>query len=159
MQKKKRNNQGFSLIELIIVVAILAVLVGILAPQFLKYVERAKRVKDVNTAVEIRDAFSRVYTYQTFNASVGGAFYTAAGWDNNTPMPVPAPDNDWVDLVFLDLGCVPQSSTFKNFMWYVYPDTTYGSIQKIELWETAGPGGRPVRGYEIWPNSDDFMYH
>jgi type IV pilus assembly protein PilA len=33
---KKANNQGFSLVELIIVIAIMAVLVGVLAPQFIK---------------------------------------------------------------------------------------------------------------------------
>ena len=40
--KKKLNNKGFSLIELIIVVAIMAVLIGVLAPQYLKYVEKSR---------------------------------------------------------------------------------------------------------------------
>ena len=44
--KKKMNNKGFSLVELIIVIAIMAVLVGILAPQYIKYVERSKKSTD-----------------------------------------------------------------------------------------------------------------
>lgn len=40
---KKRNNKGFSLIELIVVVAIMAVLVGVMAPAYLRYVEKARR--------------------------------------------------------------------------------------------------------------------
>ena len=36
--KKEMNNKGFSLVELIIVVAIMAVLIGVLAPTYLKYV-------------------------------------------------------------------------------------------------------------------------
>lgn len=40
--EKKLNNKGFSLVELIIVVAIMAVLIGVLAPQYLKYVERSR---------------------------------------------------------------------------------------------------------------------
>ena len=34
---KKKNNKGFSLIELIIAIAILIILTGLLAPQFMKY--------------------------------------------------------------------------------------------------------------------------
>ena len=41
--KVRKNNKGFSLIELIVVVAIMAVLVGVLAPAYLRYVEKARR--------------------------------------------------------------------------------------------------------------------
>lgn len=40
---KKKNNKGFSLVELIVVVAIMAVLVGVLAPAYLRYVEKARQ--------------------------------------------------------------------------------------------------------------------
>lgn len=41
--KKQKNNKGFSLVELIVVVAIMAVLVGVLAPAYLRYIEKARR--------------------------------------------------------------------------------------------------------------------
>ena len=65
--KKEMNNKGFSLVELIIVIAIMAVLVGVLAPQFLRYVEQSRVQKDesamgeVNNAVKIACSLEEVY--------------------------------------------------------------------------------------------------
>ena len=44
--KEKRVNGGFSLVELIIVIAIMAVLVGILVPQYLSYMHKARVAAD-----------------------------------------------------------------------------------------------------------------
>ncbi len=41
-QKFLKGNAGFSLVELIIVIAIMAALIAILAPQYLKYVEKSR---------------------------------------------------------------------------------------------------------------------
>jgi type IV pilus assembly protein PilA len=39
---KKLDNKGFTLVELIIVIAIIAVLAAVLAPQYIKYVEKSR---------------------------------------------------------------------------------------------------------------------
>lgn len=49
-EQKTLTNKGFSLVELIIVVAIMAVLIGVLAPQYLRYVEKSRLQKD-NTSI------------------------------------------------------------------------------------------------------------
>ena len=55
-----KNNQGFSLVELIIVVAIMAILVGLVTPHLLQYIDKAKKVKDIECARVLGTAFERV---------------------------------------------------------------------------------------------------
>ena len=45
---KKLNNKGFSLVELIIVIAIMVVLIGVLSATILKYMDRTKYGKDMS---------------------------------------------------------------------------------------------------------------
>jgi len=51
-----KNNKGFSLVELIIVVAIMAVLMGILAPQYIRYVEKTRIRADDSIVSDIDKA-------------------------------------------------------------------------------------------------------
>lgn len=51
---KTHNNKGFSLVELIIVVAIMAIAVGVMAPQLLKYIEKTNVSSDLQLADTIR---------------------------------------------------------------------------------------------------------
>lgn len=55
MNKKetKKNNKGFSLVELIIVIAIMAVLIAILAPAFIRYVEQSRQSADLSAVEDI----------------------------------------------------------------------------------------------------------
>ena len=52
--EKKMNNKGFSLVELIVVIAIMAVLVGVLAPQFIKYFEKSRESTDITNLDSIK---------------------------------------------------------------------------------------------------------
>ena len=58
--KGKLNNKGFSLVELIIVIAILAILTAIIAPNMIKYYKRARKVRDIQGAQVVGETIERV---------------------------------------------------------------------------------------------------
>lgn len=67
--EKKMNNKGFSLVELIIVIAIMAVLIGVLAPQYLKYVEKSRRSADLDSIDSMVNAVT-IYSADPANSIV-----------------------------------------------------------------------------------------
>ena len=71
--KKGMNNKGFSLVELIVVIAIMAVLIGVLAPQFLRYVEKSRLQKDNQAIAEIGSAAKAAMANETIYDAVGTA--------------------------------------------------------------------------------------
>lgn len=90
---KKMNNKGFSLVELIIVIAIMAILAAALAPQLIKYLEKSRESTDASTCDTIKSAFNAAVTNEaaynemmtattkTINITFSG---NTASYDNQT---------------------------------------------------------------------------
>lgn len=80
MKKVRNNNEGFSLVELIIVIAIMAILAGALAPQLIKYIDNSRKSTDVNTGQSIATAVGVALSNEAaYSDAVGGI--TAGGSD------------------------------------------------------------------------------
>ena len=58
----KQNNNGFSLVELIIVIAIMAILSAALAPQLMKYIEKSRQSTDQTTCKAIESCVNTALT-------------------------------------------------------------------------------------------------
>ena len=56
------NNKGFTLLELIIVVAIMAILVGFLIPQYTKFVDKSRRTNDEQLVTAVHNALAAAIT-------------------------------------------------------------------------------------------------
>lgn len=85
----KKNNKGFTLAELLIVVAIIAVLVAIAIPVFTSQLEKSREATDM---ANIRSAYAEIVTDYLENANAAKtitvtAHQKVAGWQTS-PQPV-----------------------------------------------------------------------
>ena len=62
MKKLRKNDKGFTLVELIVVLVILALLAAILVPALLGYIDKAKKEKNYQAAQEVHTAVQALAT-------------------------------------------------------------------------------------------------
>ena len=75
MKKFKDNNKGFSLVELIVVIAIMVVLIAVLGSTILGYVDKSKYSKDVSALDSINTAV-KTFVADPSSKYTDGATYT-----------------------------------------------------------------------------------
>ena len=109
--QKKMGNKGFSLVELIVVIAIMAVLVGVLAPQFLRYVEKSRQDGDITS---IQQVMTAINTGVSDGEVKGNVTITISGVD----LTIAAASGDDKDLgnALTDSG-LSKSMTLKSSGW------------------------------------------
>lgn len=136
--KKELNNKGFSLVELIIVIAIMAVLMGVLAPQYLKYVKQSKRSTDITNAENIATAVNAEIADGETSTNGNGKIKVASGTAyTGSASQLLVSDGD--RKVYL-----PESKVNKTYQWKIMYDAKNG-VTEIQL-----------NNQKIWPTADAY---
>lgn len=88
-RKERLNKKGFTLVELIIVMAIMAILVGLLAPRLVGYIETSRVSTDINNCDAIRSAVQTALANENAfaNATPSSDFVFNGGIPNDTELP------------------------------------------------------------------------
>ena len=139
MNKKQKSltNKGFSLVELIIVIAIMAVLVGVLAPQYLKYVTNSKISTDISSADSIRTVVNTLIA----DTKLTGTTVTLTDGESLAALPASPTDKD---QVLFAIG-TEITTKYKAGSSYIITYSTDKGVTKVEYQVKDGSK------YELYP--------
>ena len=86
MKRLKKDNKGFSLIELLVIIAIMVVLVGVVAPLFLRNIEEERVSKDIQNLNDIAAAIKKAITVESAGNMAPSTVTTVASiYDAKSP--------------------------------------------------------------------------
>ena len=154
MCKVKKDNKGFTLLELIIVIAIMSILIGVLAPTIMGYIGKAQRAIDGQTADEIKRAVDRILVFngdattQMVHPITGQVMYmTTCRWNSDCKV---TDGDDMYSLIFNELGYMPISRYDEDLVWVIGYTDELNYIYLLEYPEAK-------EGYELYPDPTEYI--
>jgi type IV pilus assembly protein PilA len=142
---KKKNNKGFSLVELIVVIAIMAVLVGVLAPSFLKYVESSRQSTDIQNVEQLKTAVETRCAELEYTNKVEIEVGT-------TKATVKFLKDDGTEDTSQTLDSTSEEVTLKSSGWSTAVTYTYDPISA--KWTATDPSGTTKQENDNAPQKD-----
>ncbi len=119
MKYMLKDNKGFSLVELIVVVLIMAIVAVALAPQVMKWVENSRIASDVETRADLEKLCQLALTNEQVFAKVKDGGYTITITKNNAAGTNVVCDANGVSdpnfwNTFFEIGGYADEEDFKN---------------------------------------------
>jgi prepilin-type N-terminal cleavage/methylation domain-containing protein len=134
MSTRMKNNRGFTLIELIAVIVVLAILAGVALPKYFDYAAQAKISSCKGTLGGVRSGIANFYSNEALTGTAGYPTYAELN-TLGTVMQEPLPENPFNN-----------SSAIRN------ADTTWVSgnppVSGVQGWAYDATNGK------FWANSD-----
>lgn len=151
----KKSNKGFSMVELIIVIAIMAILAGALAPALIKYINKSRLSTDIQTG-------------QTIATAITTALSSESAYDcapSGSAMPVASlsgAGTSFSDEFMSALGTssAPKGKAKKTLSGSSLQSGTTGDDFLVDLEpvsNTVKVYRKGVSNYEVYPNVDSDM--
>ena len=151
---KKNSNKGFSLVELIIVIAIMAVLASVISLSIIRYIEKGRQTIDINNAKLIKDAV----TAHSYPSNYGGESVTFTDPDTNQSETF---KRGWVYVDKTEIRCSDPSTALALIDAGLVEISDQAAIQIAEC-EEDGTLWFPTPGdgdYIRRSNIDEYVFH
>ena len=155
-----RNNKGFSLVELIIVIAILAILAGAVTPALLKYINRARKSNDVTYANNIKKSIETVVAKEKNSKALvpntaGGFYIITFKTSGITSTSFHADAQDALDEILELMNNGIRGPRFKKDN-QDYFEAYIDENAEVTVFVVTDPGAGPAKNWELAPATNDY---